>query len=58
MTTTDIQHLINNIGVDRVELDADKMTLTLNNGDVVECTINYPTGASDPSLELEYIDKN
>jgi hypothetical protein len=58
MDIFEAQPLINNIGVDKVDLDSDKMILMLNNGDEVHCTIDYPVGASDGSLEFEYIDKS
>jgi hypothetical protein len=58
MTTEEMQTLINNIGVDKVDMDSDKMILMLNNGDEVHCTVYYRLGASDGRLEFEYVDKS
>jgi hypothetical protein len=58
MTTEEIQNLINNIGVDRVEMDADKMILMLNNGDEVRLTLVWVSGDFRPTMEFEYINKS
>lgn len=54
-TAIEIQSLINNIGVDSIELDRFQTVITLNNGDEVQIT---STRQWDQTIiEFEYIDK-